>query len=56
MKERKIAKLGHTQNITYTEAKRVVETTKCGSDKKNIPTTKNKAVICVKQVQPQNLR
>ena len=43
---KEITKLNHSQNITYSEARRMVETTKyTGVTKKDISTT-NKAVMC----------
>ena len=46
--EKEITKLKHTQNITYPEVRRMVETTKYAkSDKRNIPTTKKQSCyIC----------
>ena len=56
-KEKEFTKLKHTQNITYPEARRMVETTKYAEVTKKISQLpKNKAVLCVKQAQPQNPR
>ena len=45
--ERKITKLKHTQNITYPEARRMVETTKYVEvTKKNILTEKQSCYTC----------
>ena len=56
-KEKEMTKQKHTQNITSPEARKMVETTKYVEMTKKYPNNqKNKAVICVKQAQPQNMR
>ena len=54
-RKKKIIKLKHPQNITYPEARRMIDSKICGSDKKypNKPKTK---LLCVKQMQAQNSR
>ena len=45
-KEKEITKLKHTQNITYPEARRMVETTKNEEVTKKYPNNEKTAVMC----------